>query len=129
MKSWNDMRNTYKIAMESLLVLAFTFMLSLGHIVIANVYDVPYLAYYFIVAYCLCVWISHRTSGMHRVHFGFVVTILFCIVAFILTECVLRKDEKGCQDWVVRIIGAMRQTETNSWATINGGGERLKKEE
>ncbi len=129
MKSWNDMRNTYKIAMESLLVLAFTFMLSLGHIVIANVYDVPYLAYYFIVAYCLCVWFSHRTCGMHRVHFGFVVTILVCIVAFILTECVLHKDEKGCQDWVVRIIGAMRQTETNSWATINGGGERLKKEE
>ena len=103
------MNTTRRIALEILLLIALTFMLSLGHILIANVYAVPYLAYYFIVVYCLCVWISHRACGMHRVHFGLVITILVCIVAFILAECVLHKEEKGCRDWVVRIIDAIRQ--------------------
>ena len=107
------MKTTRRITLEFLPLSALTFMLSLGHIVIANVYAVPYLVSYFIVVYCLCVWISHRACAMHRVNFGFVVTILVCIAAFILAECILHKDEKGCQDWVVRIIDAMRQAETN----------------
>ena len=107
------MKTTRRITLEFLLLSALTFMLSLGHIIIANICAVPYLAYYFIVVYCLCVWISHRLCGMHRVHFGFVVTILVCIATFIVAECVLHKDEKGCRDWVVRIIDAMRQTNSN----------------
>lgn len=103
------MKTTRRMALGFLLLFALTFMLSLGHIVIANVYAVPYLAYYFIVVYCLCVWISHRACGMHRVHFGLVITILVCIVAFMVAECVLHKEEKGCRDWVVRIIDAIRQ--------------------
>ena len=102
------MKTAGKIVLESLLLSVLTFMLSFGHIIIANVYAVPYLSYCFILSYCLCVWISHRACGMHRFHFGFVATILVCIVVFALAECVLYKDEKGCQDWVVRIIDAMR---------------------
>ena len=101
-----------KIAFESLLVCALTFMLSLGHIIIANAYVVNYLAYYFVAAYFLCVWLSHRACAMHRANFGFGVTMLVCITAFLLVECVLHKDEKGCRDWVVRIIDSLQQTET-----------------
>lgn len=103
------MKTASKITLEALLLFALTFMLSLGYIVIANVYAVPLLAYYCVMAYCLCVWISNRACGMHRVHFGFVATILVCFATFMLAECVLHKDEKGCRDWVVRIIDTMRQ--------------------
>ena len=103
------MKIANKITLEASLLFASTFMLSLGHIVIANVCAVPLLEYYCVMTYFLCVWISHRACGMHRVHFGFVATILVCAFTFILSECVLHKDEKGCRDWVIRLIDTMRQ--------------------
>lgn len=113
----NDMKTAGKIILEALFLFALTFVLSLGHIVIANVYVVPFLAFYCVIVYCLCVWFSHRACGIHRIRYGFFATILVCIATFTLTECALHKDEKGCQDWVIRIIDVIRQTghKKNGW--------------
>ena len=45
---------------------------------------------------------------MHNVRFGLVITVLTCIVTFFSVESILFKDEKGCEDWILKII------ETNS---------------
>ena len=109
------MKTAREIALEFLLLFALTFMLSLGHIVIANVYAIPYLECLLVVTYCTCCWLSHRCCGMHKVHCGFAITVLGCIVTFFSVDCILFKsmDEKGCRDWVINIIGAIRQNETN----------------
>ena len=98
------MKTACKIAFEFFLLLALTFMLSLEHIIIANVYDIPYLAHCFVAAYCLCCWLSHRSCGMHNERFGVAITMVVSIVTFFSVECVLHKDEKGCQDWVLETI-------------------------
>ena len=107
------MKTARRITLEFLLLFALTFMLSLGHIVTANVYDMPYLECLLVVTYCTCCWLSHRCCGMHKVNCGFAVTVFVCIVTFFLADRIVFKDEKGCRDWVIRIIDAMRQAETN----------------
>ena len=114
------MNTTRRIALEILLLFALTFMLSLGHIVIANVYDIPYLECLLVVTYCTCCGLSHSCCGMHKVHCGFALTVLVCIVTFFLVDRILFKEEKGFRDWVISIIDAIRQTETN------GNEERVK---
>ena len=98
------MKITFKIAIELIAVFALTLMLSFEHIIIANVYDIPYLACFFVVAYVLCCWLCHRACGMQNIRFGVAITILVCIITFLSVECVLHKDEKGCQDWVLEAI-------------------------
>ena len=98
------MKTACKIAFEFFLLLTLTFMLSLGHIIIASVYDIPCLAWSFVAAYCLCCWLSHRSCGMNNVRFGVAITIVVSIVTFFSVECILHKDEKGCQDWVLEAI-------------------------
>ena len=114
------MKTARRIALEILLLFTMTFMLSLGHIVIANVYGISYLECLLVVTYCTCCWLSHRCCGMHKVNCGFAITVLVCIVTFFLVDCILFKEEKGCRDWVISIIDAIRQTETN------GNEERVK---
>jgi hypothetical protein len=50
---------------------------------------------------------------MHKVNCGFACTVLVCILTFFLVDRILFKEEKGCRDLVISIIGAMRQAETN----------------
>ena len=107
------MNTTRRIALEILLLFALTFLVSLGHIVIANVYDIPYLECLLVVIYCTCYWLSHSCCGMHKVNCGFALTVLVCIVTFFLVDRILFKEEKGCSDWVIRIIAAVRQAEAN----------------
>ena len=107
------MNTTRRITLEFLLLSALTFMLSLGHIVIANVYDIPCLECLLVLTYCTCCWLSHRCCGMHKVNCGFACTVLVCILTFFLVDRILFKEEKGCRDLVISIIGAMRQAEIN----------------
>ena len=100
------MKTFCKIALEFFVLFVLTFMLSVEHILIANVYDIPCITYFFVAVYCMCGWLSHRAFGMHNVHFGAAITTLLCIVTFFLVECTLHKDEKGCDDWILKVIEA-----------------------
>lgn len=105
------MKVTYRMMVaEFLLILILTFMLSLGHIIVSNVFSEQAHAGYFVLVYCLNGWICHRISGLHKVPCGFIITILCCIVTFVLTECMLHKslDEKGCRVWVVEMVNFMK---------------------
>ena len=102
------MKTACKIVLESFVLFVLTFMLSLEHILLANVYDIPCLAYLFVAVYCMCCWLSHRSCGIHKVQYGVVITALACIVSFFSVERILFKDEKGCEDWILKAI------ETNS---------------
>ena len=102
----SDMKTACKIALEFFVLFVLTLMLSVEHILIANVYDMPYLSYFFVAVYCMCCWLSHRACGMHNVHRGVAVTALLCLVTFFFVECILHKDEKGCRDWIRKVIEA-----------------------
>ncbi len=102
----NNMKTAIKIALESFILFVLTFMLSLEHILIANVYDITCLSYLSVAAYCMCCWVAHRSCGMHNVHLGFIITVMICIITFVSVECILHKDEKGCRDWILKTIEA-----------------------
>mgnify|MGYP003320769199 CR=1 FL=1 len=98
-----------KIFAELVSMLLFTFVLSLGHVVVANVYGMPCLSWSFVFSYCLGCVSVHCATGLRKVPYGVAFTILICVVTLVATEIVLHKtDEKGCRDWVVKLIKDVR---------------------
>jgi len=103
------MKNFFVIVLESLLLFSITFILSVGHIVIANAYSIPWLSLYFVIGYGLSCWSAHRACGLHQRPSGWIVSIIVCVVAFVAVECLIHKDEKGCQDWIVKLIEVIKK--------------------
>ena len=98
------MKMRSRIIAELLFLFLFTFVLWLGHVVVANVYDVQGLGWSFVVLYCSGCLALHCALGLRKVPYGIVFTVLMCLVSFMVAERILHNEEKGCRDWVVALI-------------------------
>lgn len=105
----SDMKTFIRMVVNGMLQYGVTFVLSLSHIVIANVYGIPYLAYCFLVAYCLGMWLCHRMSRVYKIPYGWIGSLVLCGITFFAVECALHQDEKGCKEWVREMIRSLKQ--------------------
>ena len=105
----SDMKTFIRLALNGILQYGVTFVLSLSHIVIANVYSIPCLAYCFLVAYCLGMWLCHRMSRVYKIPHGWIATLVLCGLTFFAVERALHQDEKGCKEWVREMIRGLKQ--------------------
>lgn len=104
MSSGIHMKMRSRIIAEVLFLFLFTFVLWLGHVVVANVYDVQGLGWSFVVLYCFGCLALHCALGLRKVPYGIVFTVLMCLATLMATKSILNKNEKGCRDWVVALI-------------------------
>jgi len=118
------MKTILKIILEVVAMFILTFILSSEYIFIANAYSIPCLSWFFILAYFLCCWLCHRACGMQKTRSGIAISILVGIVTFFSVEEILHKDEKQCQNWILKVIESASNSRLQNESEAFSGKER-----